>query len=419
MNTNDQSTRIPAGQACPFGDQAPFPWPRAAACPMAPPPQYAELRERDPVTSARLWDGSTCWLITRMEEFRQVLTSPHFSADPQVAGFPFISPSRAAQSRSYQTFITMDPPQHGHFRRMLTKDFMIKRVQAMRPQVQASLDGLLDEMERGGQPVDFIEKVALPLPSLVISLMLGVPYEDHDDLQTWSRDRQNLKLEPERLKQAATNMEAYISQLLRRKERDPGDGDDLLSRMAREWINPGNLSHEDAVQMGVLLYLAGHETTANLIGLGLVSLLQNPLQKDAMLADPSLVRSAAEEMLRYHSITHMNANRVATADVEIGGKLIRKGEGVLALLHAANHDPAVFDDPGRFDIHRKTDPQHVAFSYGIHQCLGQPLARLELQVVFETIFGRFPGLRLAIPYEQLQYKQDVFVFGLESLPVAW
>ncbi len=419
MNNNSLASQTDLTATCPFSAES-FPWPRDSACPMAPPAQYAEAREREPISRVTLWDGTPTWIVTRMEEFRELMTSPHFSADPNVAGFPFISSARAAQSRSYQTFITMDPPDHGTYRRMLTKEFMVKRMQAMRPQVQAALNTLLDEMELDGGPADFIQRVALPLPSLVISIMLGVPYEDHNILQGWSADRQNLALGPEKLREAARNMEQYISQLLRKKEKEPGDGEDLLSRMAIEWVNPGKLSHEDAVQMGVLLYLAGHETTANLIGLGLVSLLQHPQQKADLIANPLLARGAAEEMLRYHSITHMNSNRVATADVEIGGKLIRKGEGVLALLHAANHDPAVFATPEQFDIHRDTrDQAHVAFSFGIHQCLGQPLARLELHVVFETLFQRFPNLRLAVPEAELDFKRNVFVFGLNTLPVVW
>ncbi|AUT64521.1 cytochrome P450 [Paraburkholderia terrae] len=404
---------------CPFATER-FPWPRDNAAPLAPPHQYATLREQAPVVQVSLWDGSLAWLVTDMEHFREVMTSPHFSASPLTPGFPFVSPSRAAQSKSYQTFITMDPPEHGQYRRTLTKEFMAKRMQELRPLVQRSLDQLLDDMANQGGPADFIAAVALPLPSLVISLMLGVPYADHDKLQKWSGDRMDLSIAPEALTQSAKSMNEYIDALLREKERDPGDGGDLLSRMAIEWINPGKLSHADAVQMATLLYLAGHETTANQIGLGLLSLFQHPEQRKALTEDSTLVRSAVEEMLRFHSITHMNSNRVATQDVVIGGQLIRKGEGVLALLHGANHDPVAFPEPERFDIRRDTkDQSHVAFSFGIHQCLGQPLARLELQVVFETLFKRFPDLRLAVPEDALQYKDKSFVYGLKALPVIW
>ncbi|BDC42727.1 cytochrome P450 [Paraburkholderia terrae] len=404
---------------CPFATER-FPWPRDNAAPLAPPHQYATLREQAPVVQVSLWDGSLAWLVTDMEHFREVMTSPHFSASPLTPGFPFVSPSRAAQSKSYQTFITMDPPEHGQYRRTLTKEFMAKRMQELRPLVQRSLDQLLDDMANQGGPADFIAAVALPLPSLVISLMLGVPYADHDKLQKWSGDRMDLSIAPEALTQSAKSMNEYIDALLREKERDPGDGSDLLSRMAIEWINPGKLSHADAVQMATLLYLAGHETTANQIGLGLLSLFQHPEQRKALMEDSLLVRSAVEEMLRFHSITHMNSNRVATQDVVMGGQLIRKGEGVLALLHGANHDPVAFPEPERFDIRRDTkDQSHVAFSFGIHQCLGQPLARLELQVVFETLFKRFPDLRLAVPEDALQYKDKSFVYGLKALPVIW
>ncbi|MGF6507979.1 cytochrome P450 [Paraburkholderia sp. 32] len=404
---------------CPFARQT-FPWPRDTEAPLNPPPQYAALREKGPMAKVQLWDGSAAWIVTDMEHFREVLTNPHFSASPLVAGFPFVAPARAAQSKSYQTFITMDPPEHGHYRRMLTKEFMAKRMQDLRPLVQRSLDTLLDAMEKKGAPADFIADLALPLPSLVISIMLGVPYEDHAKLQKWSADRMNLSIAPEALTRSAQEMTAYIDQLLRQKEQDPGDGSDLLSRLAVEWVIPGKLPHSEAVQMATLLYLAGHETTANQIGLGLLSLFQHPRQKADLIANPSLVRGAVEEMLRFHSITHMNSNRVATEDVTIGGQLIRKGEGVLALLHAANHDPVAFPSPESFDIHRETGGQsHVAFSFGIHQCLGQPLARLELQVVFETLFKRFPNLQLAVEFDALPFKSQSFVYGLRELPVSW
>lgn len=413
MSTQDAEVK------CPFAQQT-FPWPRDADAPLKPPSQYAALREEGPMAKVQLWDGSTAWIVTDMEHFREVLTNPNFSASPLVAGFPFVAPARAAQSKSYQTFITMDPPEHGHYRRMLTKEFMARRMQDLRPLVQDSLDRLLDEMEKKGPPADFIKDVALPLPSLVISIMLGVPYEDHAKLQKWSADRMDLSIAPEALTQSAKEMTAYIDQLLRKKEEDPGNGSDLLGRLAAEWVNPGKLPHPEAVQMATLLYLAGHETTANQIGLGLLSLFQHAQQKADLISDPSLVRAAVEEMLRFHSITHMNSNRVATDDVTIGGQLIRKGEGVLALLHAANHDPLAFPDPESFDIHRQNNGHsHVAFSFGIHQCLGQPLARLELQVVFETLFKRFPNLRLAVEFDELPFKSQSFVYGLRELPVSW
>ncbi|AUT72405.1 cytochrome P450 [Paraburkholderia hospita] len=406
-------------QRCPLESDT-FPWPRAAECPLHPPPRYASVRESEPIRRVKTWDGSSVWVVTRMKDFREVLTSPHFSASPETHGYPSVSPARAAQSRSYQTFITMDPPEHGQYRRTLTKEFMMKRIDELRPFVQSTLDALLDQMIAKGAPSDFIQDVALPLPSVVISIMLGVPYEDHARLQMLSSNRMNLDISPELLTQSAQEMEQYIDRLLREKEQHPGEGNDLLCRLAVEWINTGKLSHADAVQMGALLYLAGHETTANQIGLGLLSLLQDSQQTAALIAEPSLVRGAVEEMLRFHSITHMNSARVATADVMIGGQLIRKGEGVFAPVQAANHDPEAFPEPDRFDIRRDTrSASHVAFSFGVHQCLGQPLARLELQVVFETLFKRLPSLRLAVPFDELEFKRNGNVFGLIALPVEW
>ena len=168
-----------------------------------------------------------------------------------------------------------------------------------------------------------------------------------------------------------------------------------------------------------LLFFAGHETTANQIGLGTLSFLLNPDQRDKIVRNPELVKNAVEEMLRFHTPTHYNACRVAIADAEIGGETIRAGEGVYALLSAANRDPAAYEDPGRFDVERKNASDQITFSYGIHQCVGQPLARLELQTVFGTLFQRLPTLALAKPLEEIPFKREFYVYGVSALPVKW
>ncbi|ABE36820.1 cytochrome P450-SU2 [Paraburkholderia xenovorans LB400] len=395
-----------------------FPFARTGS-PLHPPAEYARYRDGQPVTRVQMWDGRYAWIFTRMEDVKAVLSSPHFSVVPSKPGYPFLTPARAATVKSYQTFITMDPPDHTRFRRMLTRDFTQKRMEELRPQIAAYVNRLIDEMLARGSPGDLVSALALKLPVTVVSMLVGVPYEDHEDLVKWSGQRLDLEQNPTVSESAADNMLAYFDGLLQRKERDPGDGADMLSRLVIEQIKPGHLSRLEAIHMVNLLYFAGHETTANQIALGTLSFLLDPRQRALLENNPGLLKNAIEEMLRFHTISHYNSCRVATADVEVGGTLIREGEGAYALIMAANRDPAAFPAPDRFDIERPNSQEHVAFSYGLHMCLGQPLARLELQVCFEALFRRLPRLRLAVPLEELPFKREMYVYGLHALPVTW
>ena len=386
--------------------------------PLNPPPEYARLRAEQPLAKVTLWDGSTAWIATRWEDVRAILGSPHFSVDPFHPGYPSISPARAVQARSRQAFINMDDPDHARFRRMLTKDFMQKRMSDLRPMVRKLVDELIDGMVEHGPPVDFVKHFSQPLPSMVISALLGVPYEDHATLGIWSNTRNDHTASPEVVQQAVRSMEAHLGQIIAQKEADPGDGSDMLSRLVIEQIRPGNVTREEVVRIASLLYSAGHGTTSSQIGLGTLSLLMNPDQRAELEADPSLLSSAVEEMLRFHTIAHFNSARVATGNVMIGGQQILAGEGVYPLIFAANRDPAVFPNPDSFDIHRNPQ-EHVAFAYGIHQCLGQPLARLELHTVFGMLFKRLPELKLAVPVEALTFNSTSQVYRLETLPVTW
>jgi len=383
-----------------------------------PPPEYSALRLDGPIQRVTLWNGQTAWLVTRWEDVREVLSSPHVSSDPDRRGYPSFSPGRTAHIKSRKTFINMDPPDHTLYRRMLTKEFTLKRMQELRPFVQDIVDQLLDDMLRKGPPADIVTALARPLPARVISVMLGVPYAHYADLQRWTETRNDLTSDPAEVLAAAERMTDVLGGILRGKEAQPGNGDDLLSRMAIEHINTGHLQHDEAVRMAIFLYMAGHSTTASQTALGILSFLQFPDQHAALLANPSLLKGAIEEMLRFHTIAHFNAARVATADLMIGGEKVQEGDGIFALLFAANRDPAMFSNPDNFDISRQ-DNRHLAFSFGIHQCLGQPLARLELEVVFDTIMKRLPKLRLAMPTEQLRFTEMAQVFSVDELRLTW
>ncbi len=391
-------------------------FPAERRCPFDPPAEYGRLLAEQPVSRVTLVTGRQAWLVTRHADVRTVLGDNRFSADVTRPGFPFVVRRPQQPLLLGRTFIRMDPPEHTRYRRMLTKEFTVRRMEALRPRIQEIVDGFLDDMARRTPPVDLVQALALPVPSLVICLLLGVPYADHEFFQHHSAVLLRRTSTSEEVRRSAEELLAYLDRLITQKERDPGD--DLLSRLVVEQEQPGRLSHEDLVAMAVLLLIAGHETTANMIGLGALALLRHPDQLNALRENPSLVDGAIEELLRYLTIVHNGLPRVALEDVEIGGQLIRAGEGVIALLPTANRDPATFEKADTLDI-RRDARGHVAFGHGVHQCLGQALARVELQVVFASLFRRFPTLRLAVPVEELPLRHDMLIYGVHELPVTW
>ncbi|WP_158853206.1 cytochrome P450 [Saccharothrix deserti] len=389
-----------------------YPMPRAEGCPFDPAPELRTLQEETPLTRVRLWDGSTPWLVTRYADQRAVLGDRRVSADMTHPDYP-----RSAPGNGTLSFIGMDDPEHARLRRMVGSAFTVKNVAAMRPAVQKIVDDALDEMLAGPNPVDLVEAFALPVPSLVICDLLDVPYSDHDFFQQNSKTIISRNSTPEERTAGTTALGQYLGGLVVAKLDKPGD--DLISRLG-ERIKSGELTVQAATEMAVLLLIAGHETTANMIALSTVALLRNPDQL-ALLRDtddPAIATSAVDELLRYLNITHGGRRRFAMEDIEVAGQLVRAGEGLVMPNEIANRDPEAFPDPDRLDITRPAR-HHVAFGFGVHQCLGQPLARLELEIVYRTLYRRLPGLRLATDFEDLPFKHDGFVYGVHQLPVAW
>jgi cytochrome P450 len=395
-----------------------FPMARAAGCPFSPPPALHALQAEAPIGRVGLWDGSRPWLITRYAEQRALLADPRISRDPERPGFPHTNLAAREREKESRTFIAMDDPEHARLRRMVTARFTIKRVEELRPAIQRIVDGLIDELLAGPKPADLVQAFALPVPSLVICELLGVPYADHEFFQANSRVIVHRDSSPDAAREANRRLRGYLHGLVAEKLANPGD--DLLSRLAIDHVQTGELSPQEAAAMGVLLLIAGHETTANMIALGTLALLQHPEQLAALrdAGAPQLVAGAVEELLRYLTIVHIGLRRVALADIEIGDRIIRAGDGVILATVAGNRDEQVFADPDRLDIHRDAR-RHVAFGFGVHQCLGQPLARVELQVAYGTLYRRIPSLRLAVDLEQVPFKDDGLVYGVYELPVTW
>ncbi|AOS64041.1 cytochrome P450 [Actinoalloteichus hymeniacidonis] len=389
-----------------------YPMPRAQGCPFDPPPELKALQEQGPLVRVRLWDGSTPWLVTRYADQRAVLSNPNVSAVMSRPGYP-----RQTEGNGTLSFISMDDPEHARLRRMVGAAFTVKKVAAMRPAVQKIVDDAIDEMLAGPNPTDLVEAFALPVPSLVICDLLDVPYSDHDFFQQNSKTLINRNSTPEERAAAIGRLGVYLDGLISKKLVEPGD--DLLSNLAGR-IQAGELERQEAASMAVLLLIAGHETTANMIALGTLALLENPEQLALVRDsdDPKIVTHAVEELLRYLNITHGGRRRVALEDIEVAGQPVRAGEGLIMPNEIANRDPEAFAEPDHIDVTREAR-HHVAFGFGVHQCLGQPLARLELDIVYRTLYRRVPELRLATDFEKVPFKHDGFVYGVHELPVSW
>ncbi|MFJ2581889.1 cytochrome P450 [Kitasatospora aureofaciens] len=400
----------------PAATAVPLPAPHDNRCPFSPPPAYTEAARTSSVSRAELPDGSPCWLVTGYPEVRTVLSDRRFSADARHPAFPLFTPERRELFAENPSFIRLDDPEHARLRRMVTGDFLVKRVEAMRPGIQEIVDETLDRMTDGATEADLVGSFALPVPSLVICLLLGVPYEDREMFQSLSRTLLNTFAGVGEISRANDELLDYLGGLAAHKKEHPAE--DILSRLAAR----DDLTLREIAATGILLLVAGHETTANMIGLSTVLLLDRPEQK-AKLADPAALPGAVEELLRHTTIVHTGLPRVAVEDVELDGTLIRAGEGVFAMLSTANRDELMFGGEDRLpadDVDLDRDARrHLAFGFGVHQCLGQPLARAELQIALGTLFRRLPGLRLAVPHSELVFRPDSVVYGLKSLPVTW
>lgn len=389
-------------------------------CPFAPPAEYERLREQAPISRVRLVSGAEGWLVSGHEEARTVLADPRFSSDRRKDGFPFLVADEATpqQFRDQPPFmIGMDGAEHAAARRPLIGEFTVKRMAALRPRIQDVVDRFVDDvLAADRRPVDLVRALALPVPSLVICELLGVPYTDHDFFQSRTAALLRRTSSSEDRRRALAELRTYLDDLVTRKEADPGD--DLLGRQIARRRQEGVPDHAGLVSTALLLLAAGHETTANMIALGVIALLEHPEQLAVIKADPGRTPVAVEELLRYFAIADVVTARVATEDVRIGGVEVKAGEGVVVSSLSANRDPAVFEDPAELDVERGAR-HHLAFGFGPHQCLGQNLARLELRVVFDTLFRRIPTLRLAAPVEELPFKADAVIYGVHELPVTW
>lgn len=362
------------------------------------PPQFDRARACGPLGRVRLPDGRTAWLVTRHDDVRTVLADERFIRDTTGGG-------------AGRTVNTAGRP-HAELRAVVAKAFGGRQIGDWATRIRELADDLLDAVERHGPPADLVALVAAPLPAIVICELLGVPADDHPRLTAWC-DR--ITAVPGSDQAAWRELAGYVAAAARAKRGRPGA--DVLTHLVGAH-DDGALTHEELVQLGLLILAGGMETTRTAIAAGLLRLLRAPEQLRRLRADPALIDPAVEEILRYQPVVDLNRVQLATEDVLLGEHLVRAGELVQISINAANRDDRVFPDASRFAVDRTPNP-HLAFGHGAHHCLGAALARLELRTVLAAVIGRFPRLASAVPPDRLRWRGGHITLGLDELPVTW
>jgi cytochrome P450 len=375
---------------------------------------YERLRAEQPVAQVTMPGGGRVWLITRYDDVRAALADPRLCKDWRRVDPGWQPNPDSITAPLEQHMLNSDPPDHARLRRLVAREFTPRRVEQLRPRIAAITASLLDAMA-GSREVDLLAAFAFPLPVTVICELLGVPARDRDDFRSWSGIVLSDTATRSSFVDAATAMTGYFKGLMAAKRAHPGD--DLLSALVETRDSGDRLSEMELLAMAFLLLVAGHETTVNLIGTGMLSLLLNPSERARLRGDRSLMPGAVEELLRYVSPVNHATFRFTAEPVEIGGTLIPAGEAVLAAVSSANRDPGRYQDPGRLDLSRDTGG-HLAFGHGIHYCLGAPLARVEGEIAFGGLLDRFPDMTLAVPPDSLRWRPSTLLRGLEKLPVV-
>ena len=377
--------------------------------------ELAGIREEEGVRRITSAFGMPAWIVARHDDVREVLgDATRFSNG---ARGPMPGDTRTGDERKRalagQLLLT-DPPEHTRLRRFLTPEFTVRRMKRLEPRIVEIVDEHLDALEAAGSPADLVPTFALPIPSLVICELLGVPYADRDAFQRRTARQLDLSLPMAERIGLQQEGRAYMEGLVARAKAEPGE--DMLGMLVRE--HGDEMTDDELAGISSLLLIAGHETTSNMLGLGTLALLRHPDQLALVRDDPSVVDAAVEELMRWLSIVHTGFARTTTTEVEIAGQVIPAGELVLCALPAANRDPSHLKDPETLDVTRGA-MGHLAFGHGVHHCLGAPLARMEMRVAFPALLRRFPRLALGVPFDEVPFRAFHFIYGLHSLPVTW
>ncbi|KDN23692.1 cytochrome P450 [Amycolatopsis rifamycinica] len=394
-------------------------FPQDRTCPYQPAPAYLPLAGQKPLAQVALYDGRRVWAITSRDVARRLLIDPRISSDRTNPAWPMMFASIAATVSDAQqkvmkivtALVGVDGAVHNARRKLLIPSFTTRRINALRPRIQAIVDRQLDELVAAGPPADLIAAFAGPVPVTILYRLMGIPDGDHEYFEKTSHQ---LAAGPD-ANAAYDELMAYMDRLIAEKRRNPGDSvlDDLLAERGTE----GGVD-EELISTLVLQVAGGHGTTGTMISLSTFVLLQNPERLAELRADPSLLPTAVDELLRVLSIPD-GVSRLAVDDIEVEGATIRKGDGVFFITSLINRDENVHEEPDALGWHRTTARDHVSFGFGAHQCLGQNLARVTMEIALGRLLERLPGLRLAVPAAEIPFNPTAGFQVLTELPVAW
>jgi cytochrome P450 len=409
----DQS--IPAGDVASSDRQ--YTLAPSTESPLDEPRYFTELRAQCPVSKVAVGEQSDVLLFTRYDDVKTILSDVRFSSNPLTPGFPFHGAPGADSPIIASTMIRQDPPQHTKLRRMIAKDFIPKAVEGYREFVTTTIDEHLDAMADMPWPLDFVEAFALSVPSAVISKILGVPQADEHGFQELTERVTTLTLTRDEQLAVVDEFTEYCYKLIELKETHPGD--DLMTKLTYERLHTGELSRVELAAYIQMLVSAGHDTTAGMFGLSVLTLLHFPEQLRLLMSGERSWTVAVEELIRQHTVVRMGPRRAATEEIEVGGQVVRKGQGVIASILSANHDEAEFGPASFADFSvPEAKRGHLGFGFGPHQCIGQSLARLELGCGLPAIFARYPHLRLVErDLTALEFREGRAFFGLRKLLV--
>lgn len=420
MTTNQQRKAVPNGAhtGCPHISEEPVRFPVGRQDPFSLPAVYEDVLLRKRHTKVRMSDGRDAWFFHRHEDVRTLMLHPALSADRSHPAFPAMSTGGKAAFQHFATFlISMDGSQHQRHRRPLIPQFSMKRMREFRPRIEAIVDDAVAALIADGPTSDVVRYVSSVVPRRVIAELMGVTPEHLDRFYELAGRFLDRSLGSEERDTTARAMRQNMDELVEQKCRNPGD--DVLSReVCRQERETGTVDVAGLASLAQLMLLAGHESTSEMISLGVLALLEHPVERQRLLDDPSGFPVAVDELIRFFSVVEIGMARVALEDLEIGGVEIRRGEGVIASNVAANRDPTVFDAPHELRLDRESNP-HLAQGIGSHQCLGMNLAQVELSAVYERLFRALPRLRLTEEVAALPFKLDGLIFGVSSLPVTW
>ncbi|MDX3646358.1 cytochrome P450, partial [Streptomyces sp. MB09-02B] len=397
----------------PLDVEIPLPYQRDAACPFDPGPRLRDAQRNDPVHKWRLPNGEHIWVVTRYDDVRQMFTDPRLSSalTPLTLMLPGLDEDQLQVAPG--SFVNMDPPEHTRLRRTVTSSFTARRMRELTPRLEQLAEDCLDGMERTGAPADFMAGFAFPFPLFAICELLGLSEEERAEyLALTAKAAVGLAGTAEEVKDIVDAAHRFMLDAVTARRAQPDDG--MIGMLVRE--HGDDLADEEIVGISNMFLSAGFDTTANTLGLGLLALFDNPDQLALLRDDPGVLDTAVEEFMRYLSVISATSGRTATEDLEIGGVTVKAGEYVVPALAVANRDPAHYTDPDRLDLTR-TPAQQLAFGHGIHRCTGAAMTLLELRIAFPAVLRRFPGLRLAVPREELTYRGYNMVHGALNIPV--